>query len=30
MDEANAGRFPEPIKGQFGNVKRVFGALGDK
>src|SRR5205809_4298166 len=30
MDEANAGRFPEPIKGQFGNVKRVFGALGGK
>src|SRR5207247_9420637 len=30
MDEANAARYPEPIKGQFGNVKRVFGALGGK
>jgi hypothetical protein len=30
MDESNAGRFPDPIKGQFGNVKRVFGALGNK
>jgi glyoxylase-like metal-dependent hydrolase (beta-lactamase superfamily II) len=30
MDDANAARFPEPIKGQFANVKRVFGALGNK
>jgi glyoxylase-like metal-dependent hydrolase (beta-lactamase superfamily II) len=30
MDESNAGRFPEPIKGQFGNVKRVFGASGQQ
>ncbi len=30
MDDTNAGRFPEPIKGQFGNVKRVFGALDNK
>jgi glyoxylase-like metal-dependent hydrolase (beta-lactamase superfamily II) len=30
MDEANAARLPEPIKGQFGNVKRVFGALDNK
>jgi glyoxylase-like metal-dependent hydrolase (beta-lactamase superfamily II) len=30
MDDANAARFPEPIKGQFANVKRVFGALDNK
>jgi glyoxylase-like metal-dependent hydrolase (beta-lactamase superfamily II) len=30
MDDANAARFPEPIKGQFANVKRVFGALANK
>jgi glyoxylase-like metal-dependent hydrolase (beta-lactamase superfamily II) len=30
MDDANAARFPDPIKGQFANVKRVFGALGNK
>jgi glyoxylase-like metal-dependent hydrolase (beta-lactamase superfamily II) len=30
MDDANAARFPEPIKGQFANVKHVFGALGNK
>src|SRR5262249_4226792 len=30
MDESNAAKFPEPIKGQFANVKRVFGALGNK
>jgi glyoxylase-like metal-dependent hydrolase (beta-lactamase superfamily II) len=30
VDDTNAGRFPEPIKGQFGNVKRVFGALDNK
>jgi len=27
-DDANPSRFPDPIKGQFGNVKRVLGALG--
>src|SRR6266446_8616330 len=27
---AMPGASPEPIKGQFGNVKRVFGALGNK
>ena len=30
MDDGNAGRFPEPIKGQFANVRRVFGALDNK
>ena len=30
MDKSNAAKFPEPIKGQFANVKRVFGALGNK
>jgi glyoxylase-like metal-dependent hydrolase (beta-lactamase superfamily II) len=30
MDDANAARFPEPIKGQFANVKRVFTALDNK
>jgi glyoxylase-like metal-dependent hydrolase (beta-lactamase superfamily II) len=29
-DDANAGRFPDPIKPQFANVKRVLGALGSK
>ena len=29
-DESNAARFPDPIKGQFANVKRVLGALGGK
>lgn len=29
-DDANAARFPEPIKGQFANAKRVLGALGGK
>jgi glyoxylase-like metal-dependent hydrolase (beta-lactamase superfamily II) len=29
-DDANAARFPDPIKGQFANVKRVLGALGGK
>ena len=28
--QQQGGRFPDPIKGQFGNVKRVFGALGNK
>jgi glyoxylase-like metal-dependent hydrolase (beta-lactamase superfamily II) len=27
-DDANAARLPDPIKGQFANVKRVLGALG--
>jgi glyoxylase-like metal-dependent hydrolase (beta-lactamase superfamily II) len=30
MDDANAARFSEPIKGQFANVKRVFTALDNK
>ncbi len=30
MDDANAARFPDPIKGAFANVKRVFGALANK
>ena len=30
MDDANAARFPEPIKGQFAKVKRVFDAFGNK
>jgi glyoxylase-like metal-dependent hydrolase (beta-lactamase superfamily II) len=30
MDDSNAAKFPDPIKGQFANVKRVFGALGNK
>jgi glyoxylase-like metal-dependent hydrolase (beta-lactamase superfamily II) len=29
-DDANAARFPEPVKGQFANAKRVLGALGSK
>jgi glyoxylase-like metal-dependent hydrolase (beta-lactamase superfamily II) len=29
-DESNAARFPDPVKAQFGNVKRVLGALGGK
>ena len=29
-DESNAARFPDPVKAQFGNVKRVLGALGNK
>jgi glyoxylase-like metal-dependent hydrolase (beta-lactamase superfamily II) len=30
MDETNASRVPEVARGQFGNVKRVFGVLGNK
>src|SRR5436309_9974689 len=30
MDDANAARFPDPIKGQFANVRRVFTALDNK
>jgi glyoxylase-like metal-dependent hydrolase (beta-lactamase superfamily II) len=30
MDDANAARFADPIKGQFANVKRVFTALDNK
>jgi glyoxylase-like metal-dependent hydrolase (beta-lactamase superfamily II) len=29
-DDTNAARFPDPVKAQFGNVKRVLGALGSK
>jgi glyoxylase-like metal-dependent hydrolase (beta-lactamase superfamily II) len=29
-DESNASRVPEAIRPQFGNVKRVFGVLGNK
>lgn len=29
-DELNATRFPDPVKAQFANVKRVLGALGSK
>ena len=29
-DESNAARFPDPVKAQFANVKRVLGALGGK
>ena len=29
-DESNATRFPDPVKAQFANVKRVLGALGSK
>lgn len=29
-DESNAARLPEPLRPQFGNVKRVFGVLGNK
>src|SRR5215467_8556916 len=29
-DESNASRFEEPVRGQFANVKRVLGALGNK
>jgi len=29
-DETNAARFPDPVKAQFANVKRVLGALGSK
>ncbi len=27
MDDSHASRLPAPVQGQFGNVKRVFGAL---
>ena len=30
MDESNVSKLPAPAKGQMGNPKRVFGALGDK
>ncbi len=30
MDEGNMSRAPEALKGGFNNVRRVFGALGDK
>ena len=30
MDEGNASRVPELLKGNFANVKRVFGAFGNK
>ena len=29
-DESNTGKLPEVARGQMGNVKRVFGALGNK
>jgi glyoxylase-like metal-dependent hydrolase (beta-lactamase superfamily II) len=29
-DESNASRFQDPVRGQFANVKRVLGALGNK
>ena len=29
-DETNASRFPDPVKGQFANFKRVWGALNGK
>jgi glyoxylase-like metal-dependent hydrolase (beta-lactamase superfamily II) len=29
-DDANASRVPEPIRSTFGNVKRIFGVLGNK
>src|SRR5262249_46608442 len=29
-DDSNASRFQDPIRGQFANVKRVLGALGNK
>jgi glyoxylase-like metal-dependent hydrolase (beta-lactamase superfamily II) len=29
-DESNASKLPAPARGQIGNVKRVFGALGNK
>ncbi|HYI27858.1 MAG TPA: MBL fold metallo-hydrolase, partial [Bradyrhizobium sp.] len=30
MDESNISKLPEVARGQMGNVKRVFGALGNK
>lgn len=29
-DDSNAARFQDPVRGQFANVKRVLGALGNK